>query len=281
MTKMLVVAVGQMTGLLQNTDANITTACLLSTQAACLGARLIVLPEGCLTGNALSRPDQQATLPVEPDAFTQLRATAMAEDIVISAGFVTRCDEKFNVVQANILPDGQVLFQRKAARATTEPPFLVPWHDSTRVAFTVDGVRIVVVICSEMGSPAVHYAVTAAAPHLVLHTSAGRIKEGQHCECYQDGEGRRVWESMRRVVERGAKATAAHGIPRVGANPIGFDGETYWPGNSFGVDAHGVIRLWMPGTHLITEMRPSVAIAEFPVEINEPLYTGASESVRA
>lgn len=275
--KTLTIAVGQMPGLLHKTEANIKMACALATQAACLGARLIVLPEGCLTGNALRHPDSQATLPLDSDAFASLCETARAEDIVISAGFVTQFGEKYNVVQANCLPNGQVLFQRKAARASTEPLFLAPWPDPTRITFTVDGVCMAVVICSEMGSAAVQSALTAAAPELVLHTSAGRILDGQHREQYQHGEERKVWDSMRRVVERGAKATAAQGIPRIGANPIGFDGETYWPGNSFGADAHGVVRLWMPGTHLIAEMVPSVAIAEMPVEANEARHPDAAE----
>jgi hypothetical protein len=53
--------------------------------------------------------------------------------------------------------------------------------------------------------------------------------------------------------------------PRAAANPIGFDGETYWPGNSYAVGADGKVYLWVKGCAVPSQMRPSVNVADVPM----------------
>ena len=66
----------------------------------------------------------------------------------------------------------------------------------------------------------------------------------------------------RRAAEAKAKAS---GIARAGSNQLGFDGQTYWPGNSFAVDHTGETRLWLKGTKVIAEMKPVVQTVELAV----------------
>lgn len=272
MSQSLRIAIGQTVSVLNNTESNMAQVCRLSAEAAAQGAKLILLPEGCLTGNALSSPSKQATLPVDPAAFEPLRRVAMDGGITICAGFATPYEDKFNVVHAIVQPDGNVLFQRKATRASTEPTFLAPWPDATREVFEVDGVRTVMVICSEMGGKDVRAAMEAVSPELILHCSAGCVPKDQVYETDPSPEIlAEIEQGMRRVADGAARKVAEERIPRIGANPIGFDGETYWPGNSFAIDATGTIRLWMKGTHVVARMAPSVEVADMQIPARVPV----------
>lgn len=266
-TKRLRFALGQMVCLLHDNAANIRTACDLSREAARQGARLIVLPEGCLTGNALTGPGQQAVLPVEPGAFADLARVATAGNIVICAGFIAAFGEKFNTVHAIVEPGGSVRFQRKAFRAKTEPPFIAAWPDPARVVFAVDGIRMTLAICSEFGAPGVREAMEAAPVDLVLHPSAGSMKPEQVWpEGTEATPARLAFDAdCHDIVTRAAAGIKSAGVPRMGSNPVGFDGETWWPGNSYAVDARGTVALWMKGENRPARMVSTVAVAEMDV----------------
>lgn len=263
MSRSMIVAVGQMAGMLLDIDANMREACRLARESADRGARLLLLPEGCLTGNSQSSAAKQATLMPVPESFAPLARTARERNITICAGFVTRFDSKFNVGHTVIRPDGEVLIQRKAAKTPIEPEFLEPWPDPARAVFDVDGVRVVLVICSESGSNAVNERVRAAEPHLVLHPSAGHEPQDKIIHSDWDENSQSAFhERMRAIFERTGGKCAQDGLARIGANPIGFDGEVYWPGNSCIIDRFGHIRAWLPGENVVSRMHPSVAVAE-------------------
>lgn len=249
---------------LDDTAGNMADACRLSRDAARQGARMVLFPEGCLTGNALSGPDRQAVLPVENSAFQALSRVAVSDGITICVGFITPFGSKFNAVHAIIEPDGNVRFQRKAFRVFAEPSFLEAWPDPERVVFQVDGARMVIVICSEFGVPAVQAAVDRVAPDLVLHPSAGCMKKE---EVWQPDAEPSVLalafdENCRRVVSRAALTAKQSGMPKMSANPVGFDGETWWPGNSYAVDAAGHVVLSIKGENQLSRMQSVVAVAE-------------------
>jgi predicted amidohydrolase len=265
--KRLRFALGQTVSRLQDTAGNLRTVCELSIEAARQGARLIVFPEGCLTGNALVDSASQAVMPAEAGAFEPLARIATEHGITICPGFVTPFNGKFNTVHAVIEPGGSVRFQHKAFRAKTEPPFLAAWPDPARVVFEVDGIRIVITICSEFGAPGVREATDLAAPELLLHPSAGSLKPEQ---VWRDGEtpsaaAREFGEYCRGIVTRAADRIRASGVPKMGSNPIGFDGEAWWPGNSYAVDAAGRVALWMKGENRPALMRSSVEVADISV----------------
>lgn len=66
----MIAAIGQMrTAPLDRPSDNMAEALRLAEEAAAGGARLLVLPEGCLTGNALRDPARQAVLPEDPAAL--------------------------------------------------------------------------------------------------------------------------------------------------------------------------------------------------------------------
>ena len=73
-------------------------------------------------------------------------------------------------------------------------------------------------------------------------------------------------EECRGVVEKAAQQARLTGMPKAGANPLGFDGETWWPGNSYAVDARGEVVLWLPGENRPERMRqPRLAVGNLPV----------------
>ncbi len=262
------VAICQMRSHLNDTGGNIERACEASRWAAEDGARLILLPEGCLTGNALRDPACQQVIDPGPESLAALIATADRHNIAICAGFAIRAGtDLFTLVHAAILPGQRVLLQHKAYRASTEPPFLTPWPDPQRVVFSIDGIRIVIAICSELGTPAVNAAMADAAPHLVLHPSAGKMPDQQVSGCpLAEPEAVAAFAGeCRGVVERAAQKIKASGLPRLASNPVGFDGETWWPGNSYAVTASGEIALWLPGENHADRMVTRVGTVDLPV----------------
>lgn len=260
------VAIGQMNARLGDVDGNIREAVRLSSLAAAEGARLIILPEGCLTGNAIGSPAQQETLSLEPGPFRPLCECAADHGIAICAGFAAVFGEKFNIVHAIVESSRRVLFQRKAFRATTEPEFLAPWPDPARTMFNVDGARVAIVICSEMGVKPVMDDLARRAPDIVLHPSAGHMNEQELLRSGRPStpEARAFEMNCRRVVERAAQRVKERGIPLLGANPVGYDGATWWPGNSYGVDAGGTVRLWLKGENRPERMENAFAVGTMP-----------------
>jgi hypothetical protein len=109
--------------------------------------------------------------------------------------------------------------------------------------------------------------MNAAAPDLVLHSSAGHLLKNEVIR--ETPPSRKALAAadklMRGPPEGAAKDAARRGIPRLASNPIGFDGELYWPGNSYAVGADGRIYLWVKGTAVPSEMRPSVSVVDLPI----------------
>ncbi len=266
MPRLLKVAVGEMPGILHDIPANFACAAELSRAAAAAGAKVIILPEACLTGYAMREAADQALLPLEAAAFKPLTAVAADTGITICAGFVTAFEDGVNCCHAIIEPSGPVRFQRKAGRASSEPAFYRKVHDPRREMLEIDGIRLAVIICCEWGSPAVMDAAKAAGAQLLLHPSAGSIPAAE--VLFSDPGPEKLAEvsrGMRKVVDGAAAGIGKHGLPKVGANPIGFDGQTYWPGNSYAINADGSVPMWLEGTHLVAAMHPRIATAEVSV----------------
>ncbi len=254
-------AIGQMrTAPLDRPTENMAEACRLAAEAGAAGASLLLLPEGCLTGNALKDPARQAVLPAKAEAFSPLSGIARKAGLTICAGFTLAVEGGFTVAHAIVRPDGAVLFQYKAFRASTEPAYLKAWPDPARTPFTVDGLGIVITICSEFGQPAVMEAVARYKPDVILHPSAGCMKEE---EVWRPGREltpavRDFSLNCRKVVDGAAKANIRTGITRLAANPVGHDGETWWPGNGYAVSGKGDILAWVEGEnhpdHMISRL---------------------------
>ena len=270
--RVLRVAVAQTPGRLNATAENAAEVCRLSTEAADQGAKLILFPEGCVNGNSLAGAEQQARMPADEKAFSDLSHTARERGIAICAGFTTPFGEYLNNAFVIALSNGRVLFQYKAARSKTEPPFLGAWPDVARTVFEVDGVRIILSICSEYGVARVEEAVRQANPDLILHPSAGcmsekfLVRDGQPVSA----ETEAYVSASRQLVETASLEVARRGIPKVSANLIGFDGKTWWPGNSYAIGADGKILLWLPVETHVSRMKPSVAVGDIPIPAVAP-----------
>jgi predicted amidohydrolase len=66
----------------------------------------------------------------------------------------------------------------------------------------------------------------------------------------------------RQIVTRSAAEVRHRGIPKAAANPIGFDGAAWWPGNSFVIDARGRVVCWLKGENRPARMQASFGVAE-------------------
>jgi len=85
----LTVAVGQFICRLGNIPGNINQACRLTEEASRQGAKLLLLPEGCLTGNAFNRPADQDTLPLTPEAIQPLQEVVDRTGTTVCPGAAT------------------------------------------------------------------------------------------------------------------------------------------------------------------------------------------------
>lgn len=261
------VAIAQTAGRLNAWQENMQEVASLSEEAARQGARLILFPEGAITGNAFHDRRRQDAIPASTVSFAPLTTVAVRRGITICAGFTTPLQDKLNNVFAIVQPDGNIWFQHKCFRSSTEPEFLIAWTDPRRTVFDVDGVRVVISICSEYGVPAIEAAVRTVAPDIILHPSAGCLMHDQLAsnEVEAVGPAREFPTLARTGVESSVREVAARGIPKVSANPVGFDGETYWPGNSFIIGSDGQILLWLRAENNPARMHSSVGVTDVPV----------------
>ncbi len=266
----LKVAVGQFPPCLLDVPGNLKIAARLSETAAKHGAKLILLPEGCLTGNALSGPDKQAHLPLSADAFEPLQRIADRHGITICPGLATRLGETFTLVQAILRPGAPPLFQRKCFRANGEPSFLEAWPDPERVVFDVSGVRVVIKICSECACGIVVEQIERADPAIILFPSAGRIEpENVIHETNEPDNGHTCSAAgFDAVLTRNIDMVRNCGIPHLVSNPVGFDGETWWPGNSFILDGDGSVVARLAGACRADRMRPDICVGTIHVPSN-------------
>ncbi len=265
MAKFLPVAVAQMVGRLNNIKENMTTACSLCKKAARKGAKLILFPEGSINGNAFAI-EHQDFLPTDPLEFSIFQDIADSCDITVCIGFTTPLADKLNNAFAIIRPEKEILFQYKCARTGQEPEFLAPYNDATRAVFEVNGVRIVIVICCEYGLPNIEKMIGSAAPDLLLHPSAGCLREDQVAS---GGNHEQKTEAFKKeclsVIKSAAAEVKRRGIPKICSNPVGFDGERFWPGNSFAIDKNGEIVLWMKGENSPDRMKNKVEFKNIPI----------------
>ena len=244
-TSSLKVAICEIAGKLGETRDNLQIASRVSRNAARDGARLIVFAEGFLSGNAFLR-EKQDFLPAEIESFELLQDVSDKENITICIGFTAPLKGGFNNAFAIIQPNKEVVIQYKCTRSPMEPEFLVVYDDVSRKEFDVDGINVVISICSESADQRVEDAITLSNPDLILHPSAGYEEEHQpnkslslSLKCER--------EKFLSFVDAGAEKAAKRGIAEISANPLGFDGDIWWPGNSFAVSKNGDVLLWMKG----------------------------------
>jgi len=258
--KILRVAIGQIVGKLGATSENMATACRVSRAAAQGGAKLILFPEGALNGNALTREKQDFLL-AEPESFTSMQNVSDETGITICIGFTAPLEDKLNNAFVIIRPQEKLIFQYKCAKSNMEPDFLMAYPNATRMSFDINGTRIVLCICCEYGRPQIENAIAVADPDLILHPSAGYEKDGQPDSKLTTEATQALFQNFQSCVVGAAADIAERGIPKVSANPLGFDGELWWPGNSYALSGDGEILLWMKGETFSKEgmdMRPGI-----------------------
>ena len=251
-------AVAQFSALLLKVEDNFASACRLATTAAEQQVRLILFPEGCLTGNAISAKDKQATIRKDDPRFQQLQDIADNWQITICIGFAMEYHDLVNLVQAVIRPSQQPLFQHKSARVAGEPEFLVAWPDNRREIFSVDDMTVAIQICSEGGTPEVREQIEQIKPDILLYPSAGRLRQDELLNDDDEIEAEKLHLDYRCKLRQRHSDYRAQGMIQLIANPVGFDGENWWPGNSFIVDKNGDVGALLAGEHRPGHMSPAV-----------------------
>ena len=265
-------ACGQIVGRAGNIERNLEQIRDLSSQAAAVGARLCLFPEGAITGYALT-DEVLAHAPTSTGPVAKkLKEIAADCDIVVAAGTMENYDADRYVSHFIAYPDGRLLVQRKHLLNAAETDARLAHGDEERIAFQVDGVQMGVLICADSGIPGIRNKLAAQGCQVCLHPSAGGGARDhmRHPEDLEDPERLEAYiADMEGVCFLGAamQAAARHHMAIVTVNMSGDDGnDHYHPGHSAIVDSRGRCVVLLPGEYVVDYLEPRVIHAEVVVQ---------------
>ena len=81
----------------------------------------------------------------------------------------------------------------------------------------------------------------------------------------------------RKFLSGGRKLARNMGMRYVVANPVGFSGEDYYPGNSWITDQDGKVLVHLRGTSDVRKMRDSIGVAAIGTQ-DSPRKVGSTKS---
>lgn len=246
------IAIAQCASRVGEVDANLDVAARLCAQASTRRADLILFPEchatGCSyrdTGSLVRRTAQ----PADGRIGLRLRSLAKQFSMAVCCGTFERCAGKIYNTQLVAFPDGRLEGQRKGAPSPPEKSVIA--CQAKRQCFEWNGVRFAILICHDLTLPDFRKQLDKLKIDLLLHPSAGKI-------CGTASEERLLAQS---ALERGQALACKLGVAYAVANPIGFSGEDYYPGNSWLINSQGRIRVRLPATTALGQMKDAVGIA--------------------
>lgn len=247
-------AVAQSVSLTGDVAANLAEAAALCAQARDAGADLIVFPEAHASG--YSYRDVRALVewtaePLEGRIGRRLQEMARENGIVVCCGMFERAAGRVFNTHAVAFPDGRLEGQRKGVASPAERGILA--LEPVRRAFSWRGVRFGILVCADNALPAAEREFARLGISLLLHPCAGRIlRVGTEAERDLRREADGAFQSGLRMAKR-------LGLHYAAANPIGFSGEDFYPGNSWIILSRGT-SFRMPATANPSAMRSSVIV---------------------
>ncbi|MEY1663095.1 NAD+ synthase [Isoalcanivorax beigongshangi] len=270
------VVIAQSNMLVGDIEGNAEQVIATAAAAQAQGAELVLFPELALTGY----PPEDLLL--RPSLNTRVRdalaAIGAAIEVPVVLGYpAVRNGQRYNV--AGLLQPGETRPQEEYFkhclpnfRVFDEKRYFQPGQHAT--VFTLNGVRIGLLVCEDLWHPAPMVAACAEGAELILALNASPFSDDKH-------ESRTAHVAAR---------SAENGVPIIYANLVGGQDELVFDGGSFAVDAQGECCLQGPffeSALINVEVRRSEAGAlslqgeQCPVpDLDERLYRALVLSVR-
>ena len=262
-------AVAQFSAEIRNPARNLDAIERLSIKASKDGTQFILLPEDCITGYpAEANSAFNVALRESADEFHRLQQIATQTKITIAAGFIERLAEHCHSAHYIANPDGSHTLIRKYSIDTRDQKIGItpaaPQHDD----LTIDGIKSAMAICMD-GTDDFFAAANRNGAKIILHPSGGACAVSAHAT---DANAEQIDAAERKGDDQcvaAARDRAKHfNAVYLVANPVGFDGQRGYPGNSFIISPTGELLAHLPGTAIIEKMSDAVAVAK--VELPTP-----------
>ena len=251
-----IVAVTQCASLAGQVGSNLRKVTELCAEARKRHADLLLFPECHATGysyRALPALVEKTAEPMDGPIGRHLRMAARDFSMVICCGMFERDDGAFYNTLLVAFPDGRLERQRKGSPSPAEIGLLN--FDPIRLAFRWKDTTFGILVCADNRIPDFREQFEKLGIELLLHPSAGSIAEpGPQGAANLKAESEAAL-NCGRALARDLRLSYAV------ANPIGFSGEDYYPGNSWVIDPLGAVLVHLPPTSIVAEMKDSVGAA--------------------
>ncbi len=261
--KTLHVACGQIVCRSGDAAGNLKQVRRLTTAAARAGARLVLFPEGALSGY-LFQPDyvRRHALAVNSTPVRSLRVLSRRLRIVIAVGTIERAEVAFHVSHFILFPNGQVRIQRKHNLTDKEKAGGIVAGPEERVPFTVGGVRFGICICADSGIPNIWDKMAAQGCQVSCNPCAGgggRKHMRKAADLANPVRRKRYLTDMEKVCFGGKTILRCHDqrMAMMTVNLAGDDGiGNYHPGHSMIFDSTGHVVAMQPGEYVAEYLAP-------------------------
>lgn len=252
MVKEFQIAVAQCASVIGQIDRNLQVAADLCRQAAEKNADLILLPEAQATGYSYRnlRALVEATAEEMSGGIAEsFRAMASENRLVVCGGMFEREGSEFFNTHVVAFPDGRIEKQRKGVSSSSEEGIIT--MAPIRRVFEWSGCRFGILVCADNALVDATQQLAALDISLLLHPCAGRIlHSGLEAQAATREEADAAFAA-------GTALAKKLGMVYAAANPIGFSGEDYYPGNSWIIDPAGP-HLRTAATAIPAEMKSSL-----------------------
>jgi predicted amidohydrolase len=246
----------------------------LSRQAADARARLCLFAEGAITGYVTDRAVLARAPTADGPAAARLRRLATELKMAVAAGTIEKTDGGFHVSCFVAMPDGRFVVQRKHGINDAERRAGLLSGPAERTVFEVDGVKMAVCICSDVGIPGVRDRLAEQGCQVLLVPTAGGGGR-EHIFHPADLEDPRRLAAYVKLMDDVCSVTSALGdcvqrrMAQVAVNLSGDDGrDHYHPGHSSIIDSRGRIVALLPGEYVIDYLAPR--LIHGPVVVRSP-----------
>jgi predicted amidohydrolase len=272
--KSIHLAAGQIVCRPDDIDGNLKQIRDLAQQAAAAGAKLCLFAEGAITGYVTTPPVLAAAPTADGPVAMRLKQMAAELNITIATGTLERIDGGYHVSCFIAMPDGRFVVQRKHLLNDAEKKLGLVCGPAERTLFEVDGVRMAVCICADVGIPGIRDTLAAQGCQVLLLITAGGGGR-EHIYHPNDLQDPQRLANYVKLMDNVCSVTSAVGdclgrrMAQMAVNLSGDDGvDHYHPGHSSIIDSRGRIVALLPGEYVIDYLAPQMIHG--PVVVQPP-----------
>ena len=235
----------------------------LSRAAAKEGAEFILFPEDAVTGYpSTAHAAFDVALVADGAELRRVAEISKANRVAIATGFIERRGELCHSAHFIARPRGAPIVIRKRSVDERDQRIGLTAAEGQNPDIDIAGALASMAICSD-GNEAFFASCHSRGVQIILHPSGGACEKSVHRDDAQavhvDATEVEHCQSCLEAAQRTAKRL---GVAYCVANPIGFDGERGYPGNSFIIAPSGDVLVHLKPTAIIEQMTESFGIGK-------------------